>query len=48
MIVRGTKPDLAYTLSNLFQYAKENGEIHLQTVKGVLQYIQGTKTTNFE
>jgi len=42
-LVTGTRPDLAYTVSKLFQYSKDPREIHLQALKRVFRYIQGTK-----
>ncbi|UYV62445.1 hypothetical protein LAZ67_2000623 [Cordylochernes scorpioides] len=39
----GTRPDLAYAISNLSQYCKEPYEIHWKALKKVLRYVKGTR-----
>lgn len=37
-----TTPDIAYTLSYLFQYNNDAREIHMRRLKRVLRYLRGT------
>jgi len=39
-----TRPDLTYSIQQLSQFCSEPSEIHLQTAKRVLRYMQGTAT----
>ncbi|UYV80528.1 hypothetical protein LAZ67_19000474 [Cordylochernes scorpioides] len=39
----GTRPDLAFAISNLSQYCKEPYEIHWKALKKVLRYVKGTR-----
>ena len=41
-VARGTRPDIAFQVSNLAQYQQDPREIHLTAVKRVYRYLKGT------
>jgi hypothetical protein len=42
-VVTGTRPDLAYTITQLWQFNASPSITHLNAAKRVLRYLQGTK-----
>jgi hypothetical protein len=41
-----TRPDIAYTVQQLSQFASDPSPIHLQAAKRVLRYLQGTQDSH--
>jgi hypothetical protein len=42
----GTRPDLAFTITLLYQFSSSPNTSHLATAKRVLKYLKGTKDYN--
>ena len=45
-LVTGTRPDLSYTNTHLFQFHSSPSTQHLTAAKRVFRYLQGTKERN--
>ena len=42
-LARGTRPDIAYSVSFLSRFVANPGKAHWQAVKHLFRYLQGTK-----
>jgi hypothetical protein len=43
-LVSGTRPDLAFSVSQVCRYMQNPGKLHWEAVKQIIKYLQGTKT----
>jgi hypothetical protein len=41
-----TRPDIAYTVQQLSQFASDPSDVHLQAAKRILRYLQGSQNTH--
>jgi hypothetical protein len=44
-LVSGTRPDLAFSVSQVCRYMQNPGNLHWVAVKQIIRYLQGTKTS---